>query len=236
MVGVSRTNVNPDGTLRRYIADNVSAREGIGAHVMVVAMTVPPTTAQKCDADLIEGSLTDPESFAALFDRYSVMLFRYVSRRLGPGPAEDVVGETFLAAFSGRHRYDLTQRDARPWLFGIATKLVARHHRAEAARYRALRRSPVDGPVEGPDDRVAAGVTASASRPALAEALAGLQGRDLDVLLLVAWGDLAYEEVARALDIPVGTVRSRLNRARRKVRAALGDTNPLRDDPMAEEA
>ncbi|RFS86548.1 RNA polymerase sigma factor [Actinomadura spongiicola] len=188
-----------------------------------------PTTAQQCDADLIESSLADPEAFAALFDRYAAMLFRYVSRRLGPEAAEDVVGETFLAAFSGRRRYDLAQRDARPWLFGIATKQVARHHRAEAARYRALRRTPVDGPVEGPADRVAAGVTASASRPVLAEALAGLPRRDLDVLLLVAWGDLAYEEVARALDIPVGTVRSRLNRARRKVRAALGDTDPTEE-------
>jgi RNA polymerase sigma-70 factor (ECF subfamily) len=195
---------------------------------MVAAMTVPPT-ARECDAALIERSLADPEAFAALFDRYSAMLYRYVSRRLGEA-AEDVVGETFLVAFSKRHRYDLEHRDARPWLFGIATKLVARHHRAEAARYRALRRSPVDGPVEGPDDRVAAGVTASATRPVLAAALSGLARRDLDVLLLVAWGDLSYEEAARALGIPVGTVRSRLNRARRKVRAALGDTDPTREE------
>ncbi|TDE35513.1 RNA polymerase sigma factor [Actinomadura sp. 6K520] len=192
-------------------------------------MTVPPT-AQEHDADLIRSSLADPEAFAALFDRYSAMLFRYVSRRLGPEAAEDIVGETFLAAFSRRHRYDLAQRDARPWLFGIATKLVARHHRTEAVRYRALRRSPVDGPVEGPADRVAAGVTASASRPVLAEALARLPRRDLDVLLLVAWGDLTYDEVARALGIPVGTVRSRLNRARRKVREALGGTDPTREE------
>ncbi|MFG2002184.1 RNA polymerase sigma factor [Spirillospora sp. NPDC048911] len=182
------------------------------------------------DADLIERSRTDPEAFAALFDRYSGMLYRYVSRRLGPEVAEDLVGETFLVAFSRRNRYDLSHADARPWLFGIITKLVSRHHRGEAARYRALRRSPVESQVEGPADRVAAGVTASASRPLLAEALAGLPRRDRDVLLLVAWGDLAYEEVARALGIPVGTVRSRLNRARRKVRAVLGDTNPMNEE------
>jgi RNA polymerase sigma factor (sigma-70 family) len=196
---------------------------------MVSAMTAPPRVSA-CDAELIERSHGDPEAFAALFDRYSAMLYRYVSRRLGPETAEDVVGETFLVAFSKRHRYDLAHQDARPWLFGIATKLVARHHRSEAARYRALRRSPVDGPVEGPAERVAAGVTAWASRPALAAALAGLPRRDLDVLLLVAWGDLAYEEVGRALGIPVGTVRSRLNRARRKVRAALGDANPMDEE------
>lgn len=195
---------------------------------MVSAMTAPPTV-PKLDAQLIESSLTEPESFAALFDRYSAMIFRYVSRRLGAEAAEDVVGETFLAAFSRRDRYDLSRPDARPWLFGIATKLVARHHRAEAARYRALRRSPVDGPVDGPADRVADGVTALAVRPALAAALAALPRKDRDVLLLVAWSGLAYDEVGQALGIPVGTVRSRLHRARRKVRAALGDSNPMHE-------
>ncbi|WP_131739274.1 RNA polymerase sigma factor [Actinomadura roseirufa] len=204
-------------------------------------MTAPPAGARaagaapdravgECDADLVARSLDDPEAFAALFDRYAAMLYRYVSRRLGPESAEDVVGDTFLAAFSKRHRYDQAHRDARPWLFGIVTKLVSRHHRSEAARYRALRRSPVDGPQEGPAERVEAGVTATAVRPLLAEALAKLSRRDLDVLLLFAWGDLTYEEVAQALGIPVGTVRSRLNRARRKVRATLGDTNPMREE------
>ncbi|MDL4775876.1 MULTISPECIES: RNA polymerase sigma factor [Thermomonosporaceae] len=204
---------------------------------MVSAMTAPGTGALSIDApatgsdaELIERSRDDPEAFGALFDRYSGMLYRYVSRRLGPEAAEDLVGETFLAAFSRRDRYDVAQGDARPWLFGIATKLVSRHHRTEGARYRALRRSPVEGPVEGPADRVANGVTATASRPALSAALARLPRRDLDVLLLVAWGDLTYEEVARALGVPVGTVRSRLNRARRKVRAALGDTNPMHEE------
>ncbi|MFG1947613.1 RNA polymerase sigma factor [Nonomuraea sp. NPDC048826] len=180
------------------------------------------------DADLISASLTEPEAFAELFDRYSGMLYRYVSRRLGAGPAaEDLVGETFLVAFSRRRSYDLTQPDARPWLFGIITKLVSRHHRREAARYRALRRAPVELDVESPADRVAAGVTAQAAGPDLAGALAALPAKDRDVLLLIAWGDLTYEEAARALGIPIGTVRSRLNRGRRKVRAALGDANPM---------
>jgi len=182
---------------------------------------------QGADADLISASWTEPEAFAELFDRYSGMLYRYVSKRLGPEPAEDLVGETFLVAFSRRRTYDLTCPDARPWLFGILTKLVARHHRAEATRYRAFRRAPADLDVESPADRVAAGVTAQAAGPHLAGALAALPARDRDVLLLIAWGDLSYEEVALALGIPVGTVRSRLNRGRRKVRAALGDTNPM---------
>ncbi|WP_285707628.1 RNA polymerase sigma factor [Microtetraspora sp. NBRC 16547] len=182
------------------------------------------------DSDVIGESRTDPEAFAALFDRYSSMLYRYVSRRLGPEVAEDLVGETFLIAFARRDRYDGAYPDARPWLFGIVTKLVSRHRRAESARYRALLRTPAEDVVDSPDDRVAAGVTARSARPMLARALAALPARDRDVLLLIAWGDLSYEEVARALDIPVGTVRSRLNRARKKVRAALGDTNPMHEE------
>ncbi|MEV0582974.1 RNA polymerase sigma factor [Nonomuraea sp. NPDC050310] len=191
-------------------------------------MTAPPLPGV-LDSDVVRESLDRPESFAALFDRYSGMIYRYVSRRIGPEGAEDLVGETFAVAFARRHRYDQSYLDARPWLFGIATKLLARHHRTEQARYRALLRSPVDGPAAFPADDVAAGVSARAARGELARALAVLQKRDRDVLLLFAWGDLAYEEIARALDIPIGTVRSRLNRARRKVRAALGDTNPLEE-------
>ncbi|GAA1609572.1 RNA polymerase sigma factor [Nonomuraea sp. NPDC048882] len=182
------------------------------------------------DSELVSASWTDPEAFAELFDRYSAMLYRYVSKRLGPGPAEDLVGETFLIAFSRRRSYDLAYPDARPWLFGILTKLIARHHRSEATRYRALLRAPVESEVESPADRVAAGVSAQAVRGELAGALAALPAKDRDVLLLIAWGDLTYEEVARALGIPVGTVRSRLNRGRRKVRAALGDTNPMEEE------
>ncbi|WP_336209768.1 RNA polymerase sigma factor [Nonomuraea sp. LPB2021202275-12-8] len=182
---------------------------------------------QGADAELISASWSEPEAFAELFDRYSAMLYRYVSKRLGPEQAEDLVGETFLVAFSRRTTYDLGCPDARPWLFGILTKLMSRHHRSEAARYRAFRRAPVDLDVESPADRVAAGVTAQAARGPLAGALAALPAKDRDVLLLIAWGDLTYEEVAQALGIPIGTVRSRLNRGRRKVRAALGDTNPM---------
>ncbi|WP_326632146.1 RNA polymerase sigma factor [Nonomuraea fuscirosea] len=182
------------------------------------------------DSELVSASWSDPEAFAELFDRYSAMLYRYVSKRLGPGPAEDLVGETFLIAFSKRRSYDLSYPDARPWLFGILTKLVARHHRSEATRYRALLRAPVEAEVESPADRVAAGVSAQAVRGELAGALAALPAKDRDVLLLIAWGDLTYEEVARALGIPVGTVRSRLNRGRRKVRAALGDINPMEEE------
>ncbi|MGI5224277.1 RNA polymerase sigma factor [Actinoallomurus sp. CA-142502] len=188
---------------------------------------------QRSDAEVIADSQDEPEAFAALFDRYWATLHRYVVRRLGPDVAEDLVGDAFLVAFERRDRFDTGRADARPWLFGILTKLISRHRRSEAARYRMMERSSHETTAEEPADQVASTVSALAVRPALARALAGLRAGDRDVLLLAGWADLSYEEISVALNIPVGTVRSRLHRARRKMRAALGDNNPLLVGEMA---
>jgi RNA polymerase sigma-70 factor (ECF subfamily) len=178
------------------------------------------------DAVVIEASLRDTERFAVLYDRYAAQIYRYAYRRIGPELAEDVVAETFLAAFRQRGRYDLARPDARPWLFGIVTKEIARRRRAEEARYRALAKAGGPEAVDGFADRVAAAVSAQAVRGPLAKALARLSPADRDVLLLVAWSDFSYEEVAETLRIKVGTVRSRLHRARRQIRDAFGGSNP----------
>ena len=185
--------------------------------------------AQSSDGELIAASHGDGEVFAELFDRHSGAVFRYAAQRLGAQTAEDVVGETFLVAFQRRSRFDPAYGDARPWLLGIATNLISRRRRNEATHYRALLRAPHGVPAEEHAERISARVSAAAMRPLLAEALSALPARDRDVLLLISWAELSYEQTALALDIPVGTVRSRLNRARRKVRAALGDTNPLNE-------
>ena len=90
----------------------------------------------------------------------------------------------------------------------------------------ALARTGLDPVTDGDSEPVDQRVSARAVQRDLAAALARLAARDRDVLLLIAWADLSYEEVAVALDIPVGTVRSRLNRARSKVREALGGQDP----------
>jgi RNA polymerase sigma-70 factor (ECF subfamily) len=169
------------------------------------------------DAMLVERSWREPERFADVFDRYYDRIHGYVTRRLGAGLADDVASETFLIAFDRRRGYDLRYPSAAPWLYGNAAKLVARHHRAEMRRYRALARLHVAGDVEGHAERVSA-------RLRLAAVLLELRKADRDVLLLVAWGGLSCEEAAQALGIPAGTARSRLHRARRRTRAALGDT------------
>ncbi|GAA4077571.1 RNA polymerase sigma factor [Nonomuraea soli] len=178
------------------------------------------------DAELIQRSRRDPAHFAALFDRHAPALHRYVTRRLGDQLADDVVAETFLAAFRRRAKYDVTYPDARPWLYGIAANLIGRHRRTEVRFYLALARTGVDEVAESHTDRVEERVTASAAQRDLAGALAVLSPEDREVLLLIAWADLSYEETAAALGVPIGTVRSRLHRARKKTREALGGVDP----------
>lgn len=177
------------------------------------------------DAAVIESSWLEPERFAVLFDRHAPHIHRYLARRAGRQVADDLVAETFLTAFAKRDRYDLGYSDARPWLYGIATNLVGQHHRDEARQYRIMQRAVAEPEVPDHADRVAAGVTAQATRALLEAALAALSAGDRDVLLLIAWEQLTYQEVSRALAIPAGTVRSRLHRARTKVRQVLAGTD-----------
>ena len=158
--------------------------------------------------------------------RHVQAITRYVARRLGPDAAEDVVAEVFLAAFRQRDRYQPTGPDARSWLFGIATNLIGQHRRAEVRQYRAFARTGVDVVAEPFTDRIDEQVSAGAAGRRLAAALAGFPAPYRDVLLLVAWGDLSYEETAQALGVPVGTVRSRLSRARGRLHRALGGADP----------
>ncbi len=183
------------------------------------------------DAELIRQSWAEPTWFEVLFDRHHQPIHRYTARRLGTQAADDIVGETFLIAFRRRESYDLTRSHALPWLYSIATTLIARHRRDEQRYLRALRRTGVDPLPEPMADQVIGRVAAENQERQLAEALAALSPGDRDVLLLVAWGDLSYEETAQALSVPIGTVRSRLHRARRQVRQVLGGDHPLNISP-----
>jgi RNA polymerase sigma-70 factor (ECF subfamily) len=176
------------------------------------------------DAEIIEASWQTPDRFGALHDRYLATLYRYACQRVGPAAAEDVVADTFLAAFAQRQSYDIARSDARPWLFGILTRRIARWGRAEKTNFRAYARAWQAPVTEGVDERVADQVSAQAMRKRLAAALCRLSRADREVLLLISWGQLSYDEVAEALGIPVGTVASRLNRAKRKVREVLDDS------------
>ena len=186
------------------------------------------------DATVIQLSRHEPEQFTVLFRRHAPHIQRYVIRRLGPDAADDIVAETFLLAFRQRDRYDPARADARPWLYGIATNLIGRHRRAEVRLYRALARTGADPVYEPFTDRVDDRVSAGQAGQLIAAALAGLPAGLRDTLLLAAWSDLSYEQIALALDVPVGTVRSRLSRARTRLRRTLGDADPsaLAEEPQ----
>ncbi|MCX5109991.1 sigma-70 family RNA polymerase sigma factor [Streptomyces sp. NBC_00378] len=191
-------------------------------------MTGPPASPDD-DAEVIAQSLEEPEIFAGLYDRHAPDIHRYAARRLGEGAADDITADTFLIAFRSRRRFDCSRLSARPWLYGIAANLIGRHRRSEERGLRALARTGQD-PVAASwsdrcDDRIAA-------QAPLAAALAALSPGDRHALLLVAWADLSYQEVADALGIPLGTVRSRLNRARRRVRSALSTDPSFTPDAM----
>jgi RNA polymerase sigma factor (sigma-70 family) len=179
------------------------------------------------DSELIARSVEEPELFAGLFDRHAATVHRYLGRRVGE-LADDLLSETFLIAFRRRAAYRPEHVEVRPWLLGIATNVVHGSARSERRRYRALARAGAEPDHAAGAEEIHARVDAAALRGPLAAALAGLKERDRDVLLLVAWGQLGYEEVAAVLDVPVGTVRSRLNRARRLTRAALGSLEETR--------
>ncbi|REE97044.1 RNA polymerase sigma factor [Thermomonospora umbrina] len=172
-------------------------------------------------ADLVR-SLDEPERFTAIYDRHFPVVYRYVAGRLGPQVADDLAAETFLVAFRKRRTFDAGRGAVRPWLFGIATNLVAQHRRDETRRYRALARAGAEPrTAPGHEDRVLTLVTAQGMQPRLARALTALSQGERDVVLLVALSGFGHDEVAQALDIPYGTVGSRLSRARKKLRAAL---------------
>lgn len=185
------------------------------------------------DAAVIERSLREPSVFAEIFSRHGQEIVRYVHARLGAGLAEDVAAEVFLAAFSCRDRYDVSQAEARPWLYGIAVRQIGKHHRAETRYRRAIARLPAEHLPADFGDRSIERVMAEQLRPQLCATLAALSRPDRELLLLVAWADLTYAESAQALGLTVSAVRSRLNRIRVKARKGLGGTNPARSSEQA---
>jgi len=175
--------------------------------------------AEPTDAEAIQASFDDPRAFVVVFERHFDAIFRYLRRRVGRGRAEELAAETFTQALASRHRFDSTHWDARPWLYGIAVNLLRHHYRREERELRAYARSGVD-PLASEEPSLER-VDATTATPQVAEALAQLAPIEREVLLLYALADLTYGEIADALGIPVGTVRSRLNRARGHVRELL---------------
>lgn len=178
-------------------------------------------SAEQTDAQIIAASFDNAAVFADLFDRHFKSVHRYLARRVGVDLAEDLAAETFLIAFDRRHAYQMTSPRSLPWLLGIATNLARQQWRTEKRALKALATTGLDPVMEDHSEWVVAKVVAKAECRAVASCLAKMSRGDRDVLLLVAWEGLTYDEVAAALGVPTGTVRSRLHRARGQVKSAL---------------
>ena len=171
------------------------------------------------DAQVMAASLGEPRRFAAVYDRHAGVVFRFLVRRVGRDAADELLGETFRVAFERRATFDCTRESARPWLYGIATNLLAKHRRTEARRLRAMERLALAHGDDGMADAVADALDAQQTVGLVLDAIAGLPDGERDALLLFVWEELDYEDIAAALGIPVGTVRSRLHRARARLQA-----------------
>lgn len=192
---------------------------------------MPATVREDDDADTIARSLSEPATFRAIFARHHDRVHRYVASRIGPDAAPDVVSETFLQAFSTRKRFDAARgTDALPWLLGIATKLVSRQRGAEVAwqRRRAAAvasESHATLVQHGPSSAEHLQRLDAADRRAdLLAALGTLRRDERDALCACVLGDLTYEEAAQSLGIPIGTLRSRIARARHRLQRSLEAT------------
>lgn len=172
------------------------------------------------DRDAISGSATEPHRFALIFERHFDAVHSYARRRVGESAADEIASQTFLVAFDRRETFDASRSSARPWLLGIATNLIHGKRRQEKRQLRAYAKAGTDAGSD-PLDGIEARADAGRMRPQLAAVLAGLSKEEADPLLLFAWAELSYEEIAEALELPPGTVKSRLSRARTRVREQL---------------
>lgn len=177
----------------------------------------------------------DPLAFAELFDRYADTVYAVCFRRTGSwADAEELTSITFLEAWRARGKAHLQHGSLLPWILGLAMN-VARNQARAARRYRGLI-SRLPRPEDMPDiaDAAAARLDAEVAMRAVLAELNRLPGGDRDVAVLCLWQGLTYAETAVALNIPIGTVRSRLSRCRSHLsetarQAQIG--NPPRKEP-----
>ena len=184
---------------------------------------------------MIADSVQRPGLFAVVFERHFDAVHAYLARRVGTDRADDLASATFTTAFARRESFRRSSDSARPWLLGIATNLLRNEWRAEQRALEAVARLTADAR-ELPSDVVS---TASAAFLADGDGVVGLLGQldadQRDVVLLRTWEGLSYQEIAVALEIPVGTVRSRLSRAHSRLRAALATDGEARAELTKEE-
>ena len=181
------------------------------------------TSGEASDAKIIGRSLVEPCVFEEIFNRHYRTIYRYVARRLGRDAADDIAADVFLRAFDGRHRYDQTRASCVPWLYGIASNVCRTTSRTRFREARAVRRLETAHTIPDAAEGVAWRLDASSAvtKSGLVDAINKLSVDQRETLYLQVFGELSYPEIAQAMDVPVGTVRSRLSRTKAKLREPL---------------
>jgi RNA polymerase sigma factor (sigma-70 family) len=172
----------------------------------------------------------DDEAFGALFDRHSRTVYNFCFRRTADwSAAEDLTSVVFLETWRRRRHVRMESGSLLPWLYGVATKVLSNHRRSLRRHRDALARVPALPAAPDDADEVTARLDAERRMRRVLESIKALPRRDREVLTLCVWEGLGYEEVAQSLGIPVGTVRSRLARARARLRDGTGP--PITEPP-----
>jgi RNA polymerase sigma factor (sigma-70 family) len=166
----------------------------------------------------------DGAAFGVLFERHAKAIYNYCFRRVGNwAVAEDLLSVVFLEAWR-RRDVELPEGMVLPWLYGVATNVCRNASRSQRRYQRTLRRLPAPQPTPDFSGDVESRLDDEARMQAALALVGRLRAEEQDVFWLCAWSELSYEDAASALRVPVGTVRSRLSRARARLRELGGQT------------
>lgn len=175
------------------------------------------------DAAVVAASIHDPEQFEIVFERYHRTIWAYVARLAGRERADELAGDVFVAAFAHRDRYDPSKGSVSSWLYGIASNKLRTRLRTDGRAARAFERAIAGEPSSiWPIDIALEALVGRERLVDSLHALALLSAADREIIALFAWERLSYDAIAAALEIEIGTVRSRLSRARRRLRELMG--------------
>jgi RNA polymerase sigma-70 factor, ECF subfamily len=221
---LSRSEVNPTLTADRLRSEPSACLAPLdGSGFCEQAAGTRATTVVMSESHTASGRDAAAIAVTAWFEEHVSTIHRYAARRVGEHEAWDVVAETFRVALERFDEFDDRRGHERPWLYGIASNILRRHARTEARQLRARARAATANGVPGDpliDSESKLDAIGEAER--VAAAVEALDPDDRELLVLVAWEHLSSAEVAVAMGIPAGTVRSRLRRIRSQLRVSQG--------------
>lgn len=211
---MDRNSGNPDAPTPEY-----GEMEGVLEHPSSAAHEVAGPNGV-CD-------IAHADGFRRAYERHSLAVYRYVASRLGVAAAEDVTAEVFVEAWRSRARFTADRGESiEAWFMGVATNVMSRHrereHRWTRMSIDAARLLGGDPGASGDMSDVDGRIDAAAHRARVEAALARIPQREREPLLMYVVASMSYEEIGIALGIPVGTVRSRISRGRRRLQDRIG--------------